>query len=434
MGASLLLYGATATAAKRAFLIGIADYEQIEKLRSPPEDVEIVGAKLKSAGYSLTVVPPTATKRKDILIEFDKFVSMVDPNDDVVVFYSGHGIDVNGASMIVPSDAPRKTDLVGPLALEEQLIPMRKLMSRLSEMQPAMQLWIFDACRSNPYETTGRPYLRKGGLAQINDMPIGVVVFYAASYNQVAADSLPSDRGAVKGSPFSRSLVRQFEKYKDQSFRLYLGAVRTDVLSMLPGQFPAWEDASPSGDWCFVTCRGEVAANQVQVEGVDAAILQKSHGQITEMVPTTTDTLSPTDLNGNLGQVRAVFAGKHSAAKGCDPQGTSDLYPFGCDALKKIDAHFEKSKIEQQRALAADPSSGLVGATLTTATAVNVRKGLPTMGPNGTNYGCKIEVLRPGQQVKPASTVAMRYANDVFYWLVIDDGRPVTCAPLVAKQ
>lgn len=106
-----------------------------------------------------------------------------------------------------------------------------------------------------------------------------------------------------------------------------------------------------------------------------------------------------------------VFLGKESSA-GCKTTDISDLYPFGCQTLKRLSAHFASGSTT--------PEDGLVGEQVEVTTGVNVRKGLPQSTTRGAVYGCKTEVLLRGAKVKLLSTVALKYAGDTFYWGEID--------------
>ncbi len=63
------------------------------------------------------------------------------PPDTVVVYFSGHGMEVEGTSYLVPADASSDD-------LENTAIPLETVWDRLDECGAKKQITIIDACRS----------------------------------------------------------------------------------------------------------------------------------------------------------------------------------------------------------------------------------------------------------------------------------------------
>ena len=124
-----------------------------------------------------------------------------------MVFYAGHGIEVDGENYLVPVDARLKTDR----AVKFETVPF----DQVREMQPegGLLLVILDACRDNPFAQTMR---RTGatrtvgarGLGRIDLGTSGVgdtLVAYAAAAGAVAQD------GAGRNSPYTAALLAHLE-------------------------------------------------------------------------------------------------------------------------------------------------------------------------------------------------------------------------------
>ncbi|HXH16353.1 MAG TPA: caspase family protein [Sphingomonas sp.] len=425
-----------AQAARRALLIGVADYRNVTKLRNPQIDVENMSTKLASAGYLISDVKDPDTTRDAILAAIDTFLNTIDRGDEVVIFYSGHGVDVNGQNMFVPIDSPAAVDINTPYLLGQKLIAMRPLMEQIEDREPAMQVWILDACRDNPYAGSSKALTEQGGLRDFGNRT-NSYVFFATKYGQVARDTLPKDNLSMRlGSPFSRVFVAMFDAWKAQPVNLFASALRRGVVDLVKPdpQWPVFEDGVLD-QWCFVDCSTGVTAVEVaqtrsvglsgalasvtvsplggSATGAEARFgykLKKANGVVTSTFIPASPKDAP-DYSKIVGDRAVVFLGKLSSGD-CNPASISDLYPFGCETLHKLVDHFSSAN--------GDPLKGLVGQTVTLTTGVNVRNKLPQPGAKGTAYGCKVKVLTEGVQVKLAATVALSYAGDTFYWGAVD--------------
>lgn len=402
----LILAGSAepACAARRAFLVGIAKYPRLGKpLDNPVVDVGALAPKLKEAGYVVTIVLEEQASKTLLVDAFDNFLGTIDEHDEVFVYYSGHGLDIRGENMLVPYDSPPSEELGGEYAAKSKMIAMRPWMEAIEERAADIQVWVIDACRDNPY-AGGRPWATKGGLNKSEYVPSNSFILYSAKYTQVAADKLSSEPlGAKLGSPFSRKFVALFDTYKRRDINEFALEVRRQVVNLVrpDPQFPTFENAVLD-QWCLDTCAEGV--QQVSVDNLKSSRLLDLPKTLTGPALIAT---SQNDTNIG-GEKPAVFLGKFSAAN-CAVNSISDLYPFGCGLLKQVATSFEQDGKRSSSARVA-----------TVSTAVYVRKGLPTPGARGTSYGCKIRVLKPGEKVKLATAVALKYAGDTFYWGTID--------------
>ncbi|WDH20646.1 caspase family protein [Pseudomonas chlororaphis] len=250
-----LVHPMPTNAAAKAFVIGIKDYVNINSLDNPEIDATAIAGKLSDAGYSVELLKGNSTDKANLLNEWQQFVQSVDVGDDVVVYYSGHGMDVKGANYLVPRDAPSFSDMVGDVQKKNQLVSFHDLMDSLEEVGVGMQVWIIDACRTNPF-VQGKPIAGPGGLTGDIDRPQRFIL-YSANYGQIALDKLNSDpKDRPVGSPFSRVLVRLFDTWKDRSLRDFAAELRSETVAKVAPfeQYPTWEDGL-GPVWCFVKCR-----------------------------------------------------------------------------------------------------------------------------------------------------------------------------------
>ena len=141
--------------------------------------------------------------------------------DVAVIYYAGHGIELDGNNYLIPVDATLETDTD---VLDETFALDRVLVA----VEPARQLRlvILDACRDNPFAKTmkrtlaiagNRPRARKVEPSSPNTM-----IAFAAKAGSTASDG-------DKNSPFAKALVDHLAK-PGLDIRKAFGFVRDDVL------------------------------------------------------------------------------------------------------------------------------------------------------------------------------------------------------------
>lgn len=92
--AVLLLCAAPVQAARKALVIGNDNYEAIDKLRNARADADAMAAALKKAGYAVTLEKDrTLRQMKDTVRSFRAGIS---GGDEIVFYFSGHGVQVSG--------------------------------------------------------------------------------------------------------------------------------------------------------------------------------------------------------------------------------------------------------------------------------------------------------------------------------------------------
>src|SRR5580704_13897469 len=88
-------------AARRAFVVGISNYN-LKPLTHPTEDAALMSSLLAKFGFNVTVADANKLDKDNLLKSWDNFVADVRVNDEVVVYYSGHGVEINGSNYLVP--------------------------------------------------------------------------------------------------------------------------------------------------------------------------------------------------------------------------------------------------------------------------------------------------------------------------------------------
>src|SRR5438477_5615174 len=146
--AAALLLGVCqpAFAEKRvALVLGNSAYQNVARLANPVNDGAKIAVTLKDAGFDVVDsrhdLPAAETKRA-----LRDFADRARDADIAVVYYAGHGIEVNGSNYLIPVDArlERDTDIYDEtLSLDRILIAI--------EPAKKLRLVILDACPDNPF-------------------------------------------------------------------------------------------------------------------------------------------------------------------------------------------------------------------------------------------------------------------------------------------
>ena len=240
LAVALLLVCQPAFADKRvALVIGNSAYQNVARLPNPVNDGATIAATLKDAGFDVVDsrhdLPAAETRR--VLRDF---ADRARDADIAVVYYAGHGIEVDGGNYLIPVDAKleRDTDVY-----DEALSLDRVLLA----IEPAKQLRlvILDACRDNPFAKTMKRTVASRaigqGLAKIEPTSPNMLIAYSAKAGSTAAD------GDGKNSPFTVALSKHLTT-PGLDVRRAFGFVRDDVLKITGNRQEPFVYGSLGGD------------------------------------------------------------------------------------------------------------------------------------------------------------------------------------------
>jgi uncharacterized caspase-like protein len=216
------LFSQPAFADKRiALIIGNSTYQNVAKLDNAVNDAVAVTAMFKSAGFDNVEsrLNLTASELRKTLREFG---NRSRDADMAVVYYAGHGIELDGINYLIPIDATLETDA----DVLDETLPLDRV---LFAVEPAKQLRliILDACRDNPFarkmkRTTASRAIGRG-LAKVEPSSPNTMIAFAAKAGSTASD------GDSKNSPFAVALINHLAK-PGLDLRKAFGFVRDDVL------------------------------------------------------------------------------------------------------------------------------------------------------------------------------------------------------------
>ena len=89
-----------------ALVIGNSAYQSVPELPNPTNDAKAVGEFLSSAGFDIVAARDLsqADMRRSIS-DFSRKVASKGPDTIALVYYAGHGVQVDGENYLVPVDA-----------------------------------------------------------------------------------------------------------------------------------------------------------------------------------------------------------------------------------------------------------------------------------------------------------------------------------------
>lgn len=192
---ALLGAGQVSAQDRVALVIGNSAYEQ-SPLRNPKNDAEAVSIALKGLGFHVTQATDCSLeKMEDSLVEFRRALKQ---NSVGVLFYAGHGLQVDGENYLVPIDAKLREQF----EVRRKCLPLKTILEAMANSECRLKVVILDSCRDNPFKRSWTRSTSGGGLAPVSLVPEGTLIAYSTSPGKTAADG----RGA--NSPFTESLVK----------------------------------------------------------------------------------------------------------------------------------------------------------------------------------------------------------------------------------
>lgn len=159
-----------------------------------------------------------------------------------MLYYAGHGIEVDKRNYLIPIDAKLTTDR----RLRREAIPLDDILDMLAHVK-GIRLVFLDACRNNPFADGMRMVAtRSVGRGFIGiEAPYGTVVSYSAKEGMVATD------GAGRNSPFTAALLNNIAE-PGLEIQFLLRRVRDSVRAATDGEQEPFISASLPGDYIYL--------------------------------------------------------------------------------------------------------------------------------------------------------------------------------------
>ena len=209
-----------------ALVVGNSTYAHIGRLPNPDNDARDMSSALRRLGFEVTT--ELDADRVELTEALRAFTRQSAGADVSLVFYAGHGIEMDGVNYLVPVDARLERDV----DVRFETVTVEDLL--VSTSGASLRLVILDACRNNPLarsmqRTAATRTVSGGSFGDLNEDLLGdeTLVAYAAAAGTTAAD------GRGRNSPYSAALLSHLETPLE--IGLLFRRVRAQVLAATNG-------------------------------------------------------------------------------------------------------------------------------------------------------------------------------------------------------
>ena len=188
---------------RRALVIGNDTYKSVTKLANAREDARTIATNLTSVGFQVTL--KLDVTEKEMKAALRTFAGQVQGGDEVLFFFAGHGVQLGATNYLLP------TDIVGDseAQVKDEAIQLQRVLDDMSEKKAKFTLAMVDACRDNPFKSTGRA-IGGRGLAPTT-AATGQMVIFSAGTGQQALDKL-NNADKNKNGLFTRVFAQEMQK------------------------------------------------------------------------------------------------------------------------------------------------------------------------------------------------------------------------------
>ena len=185
-----------------ALVIGNSAYEHVPRLNNPGNDARDFSARLEALGFQVTT--RLDLDQQGLNRALQQFARDSAGAEIALLFFAGHGIEVDGKNWLVPIDARLQSDTDVEFESVAQELALRSVGGAQQ-----LRLVILDACRDNPFanamQRAGATRSIGRGLGRIEPTG-GTLVAYAAR------DGTTADDGRGRNSPYTAALLRELEE------------------------------------------------------------------------------------------------------------------------------------------------------------------------------------------------------------------------------
>ena len=239
--AAVLLGTHSASAESRlALVIGQSAYRSVPALPNPANDARAVTQLLTDSGFEVsTAADLSQGQMREAVSDFAGKVAAKGADTVALVFYAGHGLQIDGENFLVPVDIDPKREADIPI----QAVRLNDILNTLTSVPSKMRILMLDACRNNPFpdlKTAG------GGLALV-DAKIGApgtFLSFSTSPGAVAED------GSGSNSPYTNALLAAGKEQNIQIEETFK-RVRLAVNKVTEGRQTPWDSSSLTEDFRF---------------------------------------------------------------------------------------------------------------------------------------------------------------------------------------
>jgi tetratricopeptide (TPR) repeat protein len=234
------------TGRRVALVIGNNAYAHVRPLPNPANDARAMAKSLRDIGFVVT--EGTDLDRTAMQATIRDFLRDAARSQVAVVYYAGHGVQIDGRNYLVPIDIQFQSGS----GMTEAMMDMDTIMAGLDD-QVRTNILILDACRNNPMAPklasagptrdieAGSGLAAPATLGAGSTLGAGTLIAFATAPGQVALD------GEGTNSPFSAALTRHIST-PGLEVQQMLTRVRAEVVAATKGKQVPWSNSSLLGE------------------------------------------------------------------------------------------------------------------------------------------------------------------------------------------
>lgn len=236
-----ILSGACPAAAENrlALVIGQSAYRSVPALPNPANDARAVTQLLTDSGFEVSSASDLSqSQMRDKVSEFAGKVAAKGADTVALVFYAGHGLQIDGENFLVPVDVDPKREADIPI----QAVRLNDILNTLTSVPTKMRIVLLDSCRNNPF-----PELKSAGHGlAIVDAKVGSPGTFLSFSTSPGAEA---EDGNGADSPYTTALLAAAKQPGpiEETFK----RVRLAVNKATEGRQTPWDSSSLTEDFRF---------------------------------------------------------------------------------------------------------------------------------------------------------------------------------------
>ncbi len=225
-----------------ALVIGNANYKNATQLPNDLNDAEDMKNTLANLGFEVMFVPDA--NKEQMIDSLTMFGEKLQGGAVGLLYFSGHGVEVDGEQYIVPTDAVLKTkDYV-----DSEAISVKKILKKMGgDNKSTLNFLILDACRNNPFSKAWgvKGTVENGFTKEIAPNPSGILIESATARGDTSSAS------GERNSVYTKHLLRYLNSEPTLEVGLLFRRVRAAVEEETHSDQVPWETGAIKGEFYF---------------------------------------------------------------------------------------------------------------------------------------------------------------------------------------
>jgi hypothetical protein len=259
-----------------ALVIGQSAYRAVTPLPNPANDAKAIAQLLGDAGFEvLAAADLSQNELREKVGDFAARIAAKGPDTTALVFYAGHGLQIDGENFLVPVDIDPKREADIPL----QAVRLNDILNTLTSVPSKARIILLDACRNNPFPGINKTAGHGLAIVDAKVGAAGTFVSYSTSPGAEAEDGSGAD------SPYTTALLKAARE-PGLSIEEAFKRVRVSVNQATDGRQTPWDSSSLTSGFSFFGQPGDgpKPAAKRTVDDWRRELQGKSPGAANEMI------------------------------------------------------------------------------------------------------------------------------------------------------